>query len=149
MESQSSKIEEIIDTTQEHPSDSEEEVDIAPAEQETTPSTSSKKKKKKKSKAAKALAAIRGRSEIPQELVDHVLDKVKADGAVGSDEANEDNVRQALEQMKIMDVVKGKAGLGGHNKKDMGAHKVSDGVVVVVSARLILGSSGQHNLSRS
>ncbi|KAJ7172387.1 Myristoyl-CoA:protein N-myristoyltransferase, N-terminal domain-containing protein [Mycena filopes] len=87
------------------------------------PSTSQKKKKKKKSKAAKALAAIRGRSEIPQELVDHVLDKVKADGAAGSDEANEDNVRQALEQMKIMDVVKGKAGLGGHNQKDMGAHK--------------------------
>ncbi|KAJ7046884.1 N-myristoyl transferase [Mycena alexandri] len=124
MASQSSKIEEIIDTTQENPSDSDSEVDHTLGEQDAAaPSTSQKKKKKKKSKAAKALAAIRGRSEIPQELVDHVLDKVKADGAVGSDEANEDNVRQALEQMKIMDVVKGKAGLGGHNQKDMGAHK--------------------------
>ncbi|KAJ7774485.1 N-myristoyl transferase [Mycena maculata] len=118
MASQSSKIEEIIDTTQENPSDSDSEIDKA-----ATSSTSQKKKKKKKSKAARALAAIRGRSEIPQELVDHVLEKVKADGAAGSDEATEDNVREALEQLKIMDVAKGKAGLGGHNKKDMGAHK--------------------------
>ncbi|KAJ6496956.1 N-myristoyl transferase [Mycena vitilis] len=122
MASQSSKIEEIIDTTQDIPSDSDSEIDNTPAEAEASPS-SSKKKKKKKSKAAKALAAIRNRSEIPQELVDHVLDKVKADGAAGSEEANEDDVRQALEQLKVMDVVKGKAGLGGHNKKDMGAHK--------------------------
>ncbi|KAK7020539.1 Glycylpeptide N-tetradecanoyltransferase [Favolaschia claudopus] len=124
MASQSVKIEDIIDTTQENPSDSESEVDDGPAEPEVAAaSASSKKKKKKKSKAAKALAALRGRSEIPQELVDHVLDAVKADGSVGSADANEDNVRQALEQMKIMDVVKGKAGIGGHNKKDMGAHK--------------------------
>jgi len=47
----------------------------------------------------------------------------RQEGSVGSADANEDNVRQALEQMKIMDVVKGKAGIGGHNKKDMGAHK--------------------------
>ncbi|KAJ7109468.1 N-myristoyl transferase [Mycena epipterygia] len=121
MASQSSKIEEIIDTTQENPSDSDSEIEDT--QEIATPSTSQKKKKKKKSKAARALAAIRGRSEIPQELVDHVLDKVKADGAVGSEEANEENVRQALEQMKIMDVAKGKAGIGGYNKKDMGAHK--------------------------
>ncbi|KAF8212140.1 N-myristoyl transferase [Mycena galopus ATCC 62051] len=121
MASQSSKIEEIIDTTQEHPSDSGSEGDHAPDEPETA--APSKKKKKKKSKAARALAAIRNKSEIPQELVEHVLDAVKADGAEGSADANEDNVRQALEQMKIMDVVKGKAGIGGHNKKDMGAHK--------------------------
>ncbi|KAJ6623557.1 N-myristoyl transferase [Mycena sp. CBHHK59/15] len=122
MASQSSRIEEIIDTTQENPSDSGSEVDNTPENPSAaTPSTS--QKKKKKSKAAKALNAIRGRSEIPQELVDHVLDKVKADGATGSDEATEDNVRQALEQLKIMDVVKGKAGVGGYNKKDMGAHK--------------------------
>lgn len=131
MASQSSKIEEIIDTTQENPSDSDSEIDNTLGEPETAaPSTSQKKKKKKKSKAARALAAIRGRSEIPQELVDHVLEKVKADGAVGSDDATEDNVREALEQMKIMDVAKGKAGLGGYNKKDMGAHKVRDGVIV-------------------
>ncbi|KAJ7905598.1 N-myristoyl transferase [Mycena olivaceomarginata] len=123
MASQSSKIEEIIDTTQEHPSDSDSEVDIPGEPDAAAPSTSSKKKKKKKSKAARALAAIRNKSEIPQELVEHVLGAVKADGAAGSADATEDNVRQALEQMKIMDVVKGKAGIGGHNKKDMGAHK--------------------------
>ncbi|KAJ7097834.1 N-myristoyl transferase [Mycena belliarum] len=125
MASQSARIEEIIDTTQDNPSDSDSEVYDALAEQDAaTASTSAKKKKKKKkSKAAKALAALRGKSEIPQELVDHVLDKVKADGATGSEEANEDNIRQALEALKIMDVAKGKAGLGGHNKKDMGVHK--------------------------
>ncbi|KAJ7111525.1 N-myristoyl transferase [Mycena crocata] len=124
MASPSSKIEEIIDTTREISSDSDSEIDNTLEEPDAaTASTSQKKKKKKKSKAARALAAIRGRSEIPQELVDHVLDKVKADGAAGSDEANEDNVRQALEQLKIMDVAKGKAGLGGFNAKDMGAHK--------------------------
>ncbi|KAJ7709813.1 N-myristoyl transferase [Mycena rosella] len=120
----SHEIEEIIDTTQENPSDSDSELDNILEEQEAaTPSTSAKKKKKKKSKAAKALAALRGKSEIPQELVDQVLDKVKADGAVGSQDATEDNVRQALEHMQIMEVAKGKAGVGGHNKKDMGAHK--------------------------
>ncbi|KAJ7304546.1 N-myristoyl transferase [Mycena albidolilacea] len=124
MASQSSKVEEIIDTTQEHPSDSDSEVDNTPEVPDAaTPSTSSKKKKKKKSKAARALAAIRNKSEIPSELVEHVLDAVKADGSVGSADATEENVRQALEQMKIMDVVKGKAGIGGHNKKDMGTHK--------------------------
>ncbi|KAF8077857.1 N-myristoyl transferase [Lyophyllum atratum] len=82
-----------------------------------------KKKKKKRSKVSRALGALRGNSEIPQELVDHVLDKVKAEGAAGSADADQYNVRDALEQLKIMDVVKGKAGLGGINRKDMGAHK--------------------------
>ncbi|KAJ7285742.1 N-myristoyl transferase [Mycena rebaudengoi] len=119
MASQSSRIEEIIDTTQD-PSESDSEIENEP---EVATASTSQKKKKKKSKAARALNAIRGRSEIPQELVDHVLEKVKADGEAGSEEANEDNVRQALEQLKIMDVAKGKAGIGGFNKKDMGAHK--------------------------
>ncbi|KAG5647247.1 hypothetical protein DXG03_000782 [Asterophora parasitica] len=89
-----------------------------------SPSTSTqKKKKKKKSKVAKALNALRGKTDIPQELVDRVLDQVKAEGAAGSAEANQVNVREALEQLKIMDVVKGKAGVGGINKKDMGEHK--------------------------
>jgi glycylpeptide N-tetradecanoyltransferase len=126
MASQSSRIEEIIDTTQD-PSESDSEIENEP--EVATASTSQKKKKKKKSKAARALNAIRGRSEIPQELVDHVLEKVKADGEAGSEEANEDNVRQALEQLKIMDVAKGKAGIGGFNKKDMGAHKVRTPII--------------------
>lgn len=89
-----------------------------------TSSNSQKKKKKKRSKGSKLLRAIRGDDSIPQELVNQVLDHVKADGALPSNEATEENVRAALEQLKVMDVIQGKAGLGGHNKKDMGAHKV-------------------------
>ncbi len=91
----------------------------------TAPSTGqTKKKKKKKSKAVRALRALTGKSEIPQELVDRVLVRVREDGGAGSDEATAADVREALEAMKIMDVVKGKAGIGGINRKDMGEHKV-------------------------
>ena len=89
------------------------------------PSTStSKKKKKKKSKASRALAALRPQDVIPQSLVDQVVEKVKAEhgeGAPGTDEAH---VRMALEQLKVGDVIKGKAGIGGKNRKEMGEHKV-------------------------
>jgi hypothetical protein len=118
----SANAEDIIDTTLLDASDAEsdpnEPIDTA------SPSTSQKKKKKKKSKAAKVLNALRGKTEIPQELVDHVLDKVQTESAVGSDEATPENVREILEQLKIMDVVKGRAGVGGINRKDMGEHKV-------------------------
>lgn len=126
--SQNGKIEEIIDTTEEHEDGSGSEPDDdehgqagipGPAE----PSTSSKKKKKK-SKAMKALNALRGKHEIPQAVVTQVLDKVKAEGGPDAAGADEASVRAALEQMKIMDVAQGKAGIGGKNKKDMGEHKV-------------------------
>ncbi|KAI0683832.1 N-myristoyl transferase [Cytidiella melzeri] len=89
----------------------------------STPSTSSKKKKKKRSKALKALNALRGggKDHLPQQLVDAVLDKVKETGQVP--EANAETVRAALEQMKIKEVIEGKSGIGGINKKDMGGHK--------------------------
>ena len=92
----------------------------------STPSTSSKKKKKKRSKAVKALSAIRGggNDHVPDQLVSAVLDKVKQTGQVPETELNSENVRLALEQMKIKDVVQGKAGVGGINKKEMGGHKV-------------------------
>ncbi|KAF7294860.1 Glycylpeptide N-tetradecanoyltransferase [Mycena indigotica] len=124
MASQSSSVDEIIDTTQHADTDSENSDDHEEIDDTAAPSTSQKgkKKKKKKSKAAKALAALRGRSEIPQELVDKVVDKMKEDSSINQ-QVDEDTVRQALEQMKIMDVAKGKAGFGGINKKDMGAHK--------------------------
>lgn len=129
--SQKARIEEIIDTTQglEQPkdgSDSDTSDDDAHPEQDeqtvgaSQPSTSSKKKKK--SKAIRALKALRGKSEIPQEVVDQVLNKVQEHG--GAEGADADGVRVALEQMKIMDVIQGKAGIGGKNKKDMGEHKV-------------------------
>ncbi|KAG6866998.1 hypothetical protein C0991_003914 [Blastosporella zonata] len=104
-------------------SDHEDSSDIDAADIVSPSASTSQKKKKKKSKASKALGALRGNSEIPQKLVDHVLDQVKAEGAVGSSDANQKNVREVLEKLKIMDVVKGKAGIGGINKKDMGEHK--------------------------
>ncbi|KAG6837290.1 hypothetical protein H0H93_011892 [Arthromyces matolae] len=102
---------------------SDQDDDLSSSSEIGSPSTSTQEKKKKKSKAIKVLNALRGDSEVPQELVDHVLEKVKAEGAAGSTEANEDNVRETLEKLKIMDVAKGKAGIGGVNKKDMGEHK--------------------------
>lgn len=104
---------------------SDEEVEVADtaAPQASTPSTSSKKKKKKRSKALKALSSLGGgKVGIPQDLVNVVLEKVKETGdAPGADEAT---VRAALEQMKIKDVIQGKAGVGGRGKKDTGGHKV-------------------------
>jgi len=133
--SQKSKEKEpqIIDTTGDpefsdihSDSEGEEQENHKVSEDASVPSTSTsqKKKKKKKSRAKKLLNAIRGNEEIPQQVVDQVLDKVKAEGGPGSSEANADNVRLALQEMKIMDVVKGKAGIGGLNKKDLGEHKV-------------------------
>ncbi|CDO72929.1 hypothetical protein BN946_scf185002.g114 [Trametes cinnabarina] len=93
--------------------------------QAATPSTSSKKKKKKRSKALKALNALRGggKDAIPEDLVKIVLDKVRAEGGEAAAHADPETVRMALEQMKIKDVIQGKAGIGGKNKKDMGGHK--------------------------
>ncbi|KAG5354010.1 hypothetical protein C0989_009706 [Termitomyces sp. Mn162] len=101
---------------------SDQEEEQSSASDIASPSTSTQKKKKK-SKASKALKVLRGDSEIPQQLIDHVLDRVKAERSNESAEVNQENVREALEKLKIMDVVKGKAGIGGHNQKDMGQHK--------------------------
>lgn len=119
---------EIIDNDPEQHSSgsegSEDELGDPTLPEASTPSTSSKKKKKKRTKALKALNALRGKDELPQNLVEAVLEKVKETGqAPGADEAT---VRMALEQMKIKDVVQGKAGIGGKNKKDTGGHKVRD-----------------------
>ena len=102
---------------------SEDERGDAALAEASTPSTSSTKKKKKRSKAAKALNALKGgKDSIPQDVVKAVLEKVQETGqAPGADEAT---VRMALEQMKIKDVIQGKSGIGGKNKKDTGGHKV-------------------------
>jgi len=91
----------------------------------STSSTSGKKKKKKLSKALKALNALRSghKDEIPQNLVDAVLEKVREEGGQELASADAATVRMALEQMKIKDVIQGKAGIGGKNKKDTGDHK--------------------------
>ncbi|KAG1832085.1 N-myristoyl transferase [Suillus variegatus] len=126
--SQKAQIQEIIDTTQ--GSDPEDKCSTPEPEADheqdgaiTPQASSSKPKKKKKSKAAKVLNAMRGKNEIPQELISHVVDRVAAEHGPNTPAANEDNVRQALEQMKIMDVIKGKSGIAGRGKKAMGEHK--------------------------
>ena len=105
-----------------------------------------KKKKKTKSKAAKALsAALRGKSAAPQELVDQILAKVKEEHGENAEGANEETVRMALDYLKINDVIKGKAALGGFGKKDMGEHKVSL-LYSLGSLLMIWHSSGLRNL---
>ena len=86
------------------------------------PSGSKKKKNKKKSKVSKLLQPG---GEIPQQLVDHVVNEVQAKHGAGTEGTDEASVKALLEQLKIMDVMKGKSGLGGKNRKDMGEHKVS------------------------
>ncbi|TFY67081.1 hypothetical protein EVG20_g4072 [Dentipellis fragilis] len=68
-------------------------------------SGSSKKKKKKRSKAAKILSTLKGNEH----------------GDVPG--ADEETIRQVLNQLKIQEVLQGKSGLGGKNKKDAGDHK--------------------------
>lgn len=130
---QEEKVPAVVDPN-ERPESGDDDSDSDPEEQVTavaeegtniqSSSAAHKKKKKKKSKAKKILDSFSGKNEVPDEVVDQVLDKVKAGGGVAADEANAENIRQALQQLKIMDVARGKAGIGGLNKKDMGEHKV-------------------------
>lgn len=89
-------------------------------------SQSKKKKKKKRKVAAKLLSALNpSNKNVPQPLVDAVMEKMREEHGEGSAEADEETVRKALEHLKVMDVIKGKAGVGGRGKKDTGGHKVS------------------------
>ncbi|THH10777.1 hypothetical protein EW145_g1082 [Phellinidium pouzarii] len=141
MSSERARIEEIIDATQSeevsangqgHNPDSSDADEPENTGDQTvngvdTPgagSSQQKKKKKKKSKAAKLLDAMKpGQKEIPQTLVDQVMQRVREEHVEGTPDTGEDHVRKALEQLKIMDVIKGKAGIAGRGKKDMGTHK--------------------------
>lgn len=113
------EIEDIVNPDPEEVSGSGSEREVT-VQDESISSTSHKKKKKKKKK----FLLGGGKDEIPQNVVDHVLDKVKEDGTITGPDLNAENVREALEQLKIMEVAKGKVGLGGANKKDIGEHKV-------------------------
>jgi glycylpeptide N-tetradecanoyltransferase len=135
MSHQKAYIEEVIDATEAEAappsasdsSDSEHQAEAPPdLPASSTSASTSKKKKKKKSKAARALAALRPQGAIPQSLVDQVLEKVKAEHGEGAPGADEAHVRMALEQLKVGDVIKGKAGIGGKNRKEMGEHKVCE-----------------------
>lgn len=109
------------DAGDESGSDSEAEAPAA-ASAESGPSRPSKKKKKR-SKISRAISALKGDS-VPQAVVDQVVAKVKEEHGEDSPAADEEAVRQLLQQLKLRDVVEGKAGFGGKHKKDTGGHKV-------------------------
>jgi glycylpeptide N-tetradecanoyltransferase len=120
-------IEEVVDSVengQNNEGDSHGEDQEHPqASSSSVPAASgNKKKKKKKSKVSKMLQPG---GEVPQQLVDHVVKEVQAKHGSATEGTDEASVRAVLEQLKIMDVIKGKSGLGGKNRKDMGEHKVS------------------------
>lgn len=139
MEAQKTKVEEVVESMQNEEVQNASESDSGsddgelehgqttnsvdtPGAGSSSQSQSSKKKRKKKLKAKLLNALKPGQNEIPQTLIDQVMDRVRESGE--APEANEDHVRKALEQLKIMDVIKGKAGMAGRGKKDMGNHKV-------------------------
>ncbi|KAF8636733.1 hypothetical protein AX17_003536 [Amanita inopinata Kibby_2008] len=82
-----------------------------------------KKKKKKKSKASGAVNLFRGPTELPQAVVKQVFEHLQTGDVAGSSDVTQDDVRQALQQLRVMDVLKGKSGIGGNNQKMMGEHK--------------------------
>ena len=151
MSSQKAKEKQVAEPEQEHGdgdgeetgSEGSEDEPAGPSLPESSTPSSSKKKKKKRSKALKALNALRpgGKDEIPDELVNTVLQKVREEGGEVA-QADAATVRLALEQMKIKDVIQGKTGVGGKNKKDMGNHKVR------VTSRLGVICKIAHCISR-
>lgn len=40
-----------------------------------------------------------------------------------NNELDEAHVRMALDRLRVLDVLKGKSGIGGKNRKEMGEHK--------------------------
>ena len=127
-ESAGAYIEEVVENVENGQSDEadshgeDQALPQASSSSAQAPSRSKKKKNKKKSKLSKILQPG---GEIPQQLVDNVVKEVHAKHGAETEGADEANVRAILEQLKIMDVLKGKSGLGGKNRKDMGEHKVS------------------------
>lgn len=123
----------------EHSSASEDELAVADSTPGAGGSTSAvdtdpskkKKKKKKSNKAAKALGSlvnkVKGKddgSNIPDEIVGEIMNRVQQDNPEESKNIDSDEIRRTLAALKIMDVMEGKTGFGGKNKKDIGEHKV-------------------------
>ena len=138
-----------VDAGDESSSDSEAEVP-ASASAESGPSRPSKKKKKR-SKISRAISALKGDS-VPQAIVDRVVAKVKEEHGEDSPAADEEAVRQLLQQLKLKDVVEGKAGFGGKHKKDTGGHKVRHSLhsiflkTVSEATALVLGDAACSSL---
>jgi glycylpeptide N-tetradecanoyltransferase len=121
-------------TTDAELSDDEEDLEVSltieNSDQGQASGSTSKKKKKKKSKAKRILDALTSKNAVPQAVLEKVVEKVKEDGAPGSENIDADDVRQVLEQIKITDVMKGKASIAGNNRKDVGEHKVCFSVFI-------------------
>ncbi|KAG8814420.1 glycylpeptide N-tetradecanoyltransferase [Serendipita sp. 401] len=126
----SARIEEIKDEDEEKQQQEEEEQsddelppndeNVAAAEPSSSATTSKGKKQKKKKKAK----GNKGANDIPQEVVDHVVSEIRQKhGASTTENLDEAHVRMALDRLRILDVLKGKAGIGGKNRKEMGEHK--------------------------
>ncbi|QRV86720.1 glycylpeptide N-tetradecanoyltransferase [Ceratobasidium sp. AG-Ba] len=100
------------------------ESDGAPVAETTKAAGKAKKKKKKKSKAAaaaaKLLATARG-NDVPDAVVSHVTSIVQQQDEHKN--VDEEEVKKALQAMKIMEMLQGKTGIGGKNAKDLGEHK--------------------------
>ena len=121
-------IEEVVDNVENGQNDEgdshgeDQDLPHASSSSGPAPSGSKKKKNKKKSKVSKLL---RPGGEVPQQLVNHVVNEVQEKHGAGAEGLDEASVRAVLEQLKIIDVLRGKSGLGGKNRKDMGEHKAS------------------------
>ena len=117
-------------------SGSEDDIDQTPdASNSQTPGAGSSKKSKKKKKKTKTSVFGTGSGnaplnaeDIPQELVDVVVAKVREEHGEGTPGTDEESVRQALAHMGIKDVVKGKAGVGGTEEKGLVEHRVCPSV---------------------
>lgn len=118
----SARIEEVPDDAADVPTDNEgsHSEEAEPVVEVGNSSTSKKSKKKKKSKASRAAHA----DAIPQELVDHVVKEIQVKHGAGAPGTDEPHVRMALDRLRVMDVLRGKTGIGGKNRKEMGEHKV-------------------------
>jgi glycylpeptide N-tetradecanoyltransferase len=104
--------------------ESEPEDPSAAGTSSVTGTSTSKSKRKRAKKAIASLVKGKDKDNIPDELVKEVLQRVQNEA--GAEGANAETVRAALEQMKIVDVLKGESGVGGKNKKDTGGHKVRE-----------------------
>lgn len=100
-------------------------------------------------------AAVGGERDVPDEILDRVMEEVKklpegTDGADGESillrfgggfvvlttrsSASAEEVKRALQAMKLMDFLDGKKALdmsGGSNKKDLGEFKVSPALFIL------------------
>ncbi|KAG6376461.1 N-myristoyl transferase [Boletus reticuloceps] len=121
----SNPIQQVIDTThdsgrEDRSSGSEPEhpthVDNSP---DAPQASSSKRKKKKKSKVGRALDLLRGNAA-PHPIVDHAVTAGQGDGVPPpATEA----ILQALNQLRLVDALKGKSSETGRAKHALGEHK--------------------------